>query len=388
MSASGNQTSANQNTLAKLRAQIDDVDNELVSLLARRMQLTTAVGDIKSQLGQPLYVPSRERDLIYARRQQAESEGVAPDLVEDVLRRVMRESYQSQKGRGFKKARHDDRPVVVIGGHGQLGGLFVQWFRLSGYQVRVIDQHNQDELNDAVTNAALVLISVPIAVTSEVIKGLPSLPDDCVLADLTSVKTAPLQAMLGQHSGPVLGLHPMFGPGVSTMAKQLVVATVGRDEAASSWLHSQLQTWGLHIQWLDAAEHDQAMSLIQVMRHITTFAYGVHLMEEEANLEQLQRLSSPIYRLELMMVGRLFAQSPSLYADIILAEPENFAMIRRYLARFSELLETLEKQGKDGFIDTFDKVASWFGDDAEGFLRESSALLQQADDARVERGED
>ncbi|MCC5880318.1 MAG: bifunctional chorismate mutase/prephenate dehydrogenase [Idiomarina sp.] len=379
--------SDNHDKLASLRAQIDAVDNELVSLLARRMQLTTMVGDIKSHLGQPLYVPTRERELIDARRAQATQQGVAPDLVEDVLRRVMRESYQSQKGRGFKKARNDQRPVVVIGGRGQLGGLFAQWFRLSGYQVVVIDQDNQDELSDAVAEAALVLVSVPIAVTNAVIEALPSLPQDCVLADLTSIKSAPLNTMLAQHGGPVLGLHPMFGPGVSTMAKQLIVATVGRDTGASEWLQTQLQIWGVHLQWLDAAEHDQAMSLIQVMRHITTFAYGVHLMEEEANLEQLQRLSSPIYRLELMMVGRLFAQSPSLYADIILAEPDNFAMIRRYLTRFSELLNTLETEGKQGFIDTFDRVADWFGDDAEGFLRESSALLQQADDARVQRGD-
>lgn len=379
--------SDNHDKLTSLRAQIDAVDNELVSLLARRMQLTTMVGDIKSQLGQPLYVPTRERELIDARRAQATQQGVAPDLVEDVLRRVMRESYQSQKGRGFKKARNDQRPVVVIGGRGQLGGLFVQWFRLSGYHVMVIDQDNQNELSDAVAEAALVLVSVPIAVTNAVIEALPALPQDCVLADLTSIKSAPLNTMLAQHSGPVLGLHPMFGPGVSTMAKQLIVATVGRDKGASEWLQTQLQIWGVHLQWLDAAEHDQAMSLIQVMRHITTFAYGVHLMEEEANLEQLQRLSSPIYRLELMMVGRLFAQSPSLYADIILAEPDNFAMIRRYLTRFSELLNTLETEGKQGFIDTFDRVADWFGDDAEGFLRESSALLQQADDARVQRGD-
>ncbi|MGT9288017.1 carboxy-S-adenosyl-L-methionine synthase CmoA, partial [Escherichia coli] len=41
-----------------------------------------------------------------------------------------------------------------------------------------------------------------------------------------------------------------------------------------------------------------------------TFAYGLHLAEENVQLEQLLALSSPIYRLELAMVGRLFAQDP------------------------------------------------------------------------------
>lgn len=370
-------------SLEDLRGQIDSIDSELVALLAKRLAVTSQVGEIKSKLGQPLYVPTREQALIEARREEAERLGVSANLAEDVLRRVMRESYLSQKGQGFKKAREDNRHVVVIGGHGQLGRLFVQWFELSGYRCVVIDTHNQEQLSDAVQGAILVLVAVPIGQTELVIKQLPDLPDDCILADVTSVKSTPLEAMLNQHSGPVIGLHPMFGPGISTMAKQLIVVTEGRDASSCHWLEQQLQTWGVHLERLDAQSHDQAMSLIQVMRHITTFAYGVHLMEEQANLEQLKRLSSPIYRLELMMVGRLFAQSPSLYADIILAEPENFHMIRRYLKRFAELLDVLEHEGKSAFIATFERVAHWFGDDAGMFLEESSALLQRADDARA-----
>lgn len=373
----------NEPSLNELRQQIDTIDGQLVELMAKRIQVTGQVGELKSKLGQPLYVPEREQALLTARRHQAEALGLSPDLAEDVLRRVMRESYLSQTGKGFKKAREDDRPVVIIGGRGQLGQVFVRWFELSGYQVHVIDKHNLDQLATVVSEAALVLISVPINRTEAVIANLPKLPQDCVLADLTSVKTGPLAAMLAAHAGPVVGLHPMFGPNVSTLAKQLVVMTEGRAADASNWLQQQLRTWGLRIEWLSAPQHDQAMSLIQVMRHITTFAYGVHLMEESANLQQLQALSSPIYRLELTMVGRLFAQSPTLYADIILAEPDNFAMIRRYLERFSNLLDELENQGKPFFVDTFNQVAAWFGADAEQFLNESSALLQRADDARV-----
>ena len=373
----------NEISLEQLRQEIDAIDEQLVELMAKRLQVTGQVGSLKSKLGQPLYVPGREQALLGARRAQAEALGVNPDLAEDVLRRLMRESYLSQKGRGFKKARTDQRPVVVIGGRGQLGQVFVQWFELSGYRVHVIDVDNQAKLSSVVADAALVLVSVPIAVTSEVITALPTLPDDCILADLTSVKAQPLSAMLEAHGGPVVGLHPMFGPNISTMAKQLVVMTEGRDTAATHWLQQQFQTWGLRIEWLSADEHDQAMSLVQVMRHITTFAYGVHLMEEATNLQQLQSLSSPIYRLELTMVGRLFAQSPALYADIIMADPENFAMIRRYLARFADLLDNLERRGKPFFVETFNQVAAWFGPDAEQFLQESSALLQRADDARA-----
>ncbi|MCV5706965.1 prephenate dehydrogenase/arogenate dehydrogenase family protein, partial [Escherichia coli] len=92
--------------------------------------------------------------------------------------------------------------------------------------------------------------------------------------------------------------------------------------------------WGARLQQVEAKAHDEAMTLIQALRHFATFAYGWHLSREQANLDRLLSLSSPIYRLELAMVGRLFAQDPHLYADIILSSPQNLAMIRRYYQNF------------------------------------------------------
>ncbi len=57
---------------------------------------------------------------------------------------------------------------------------------------------------------------------------------------------------------------------------------------------------------------------------------------------QLLALSSPIYRLELAMVGRLFAQDPQLYADIIMSSERNLALIKRYYKRFGEAIELLD----------------------------------------------
>lgn len=70
----------------------------------------------------------------------------------------------------------------------------------------------------------------------------------------------------------------------------------------------QIQVWGARLHRISAVEHDQNMAFIQALRHFATFAYGLHTAEENVQLEQLLALSSPIYRLELAMVGRLFAQ--------------------------------------------------------------------------------
>ena len=144
----------------------------------------------------------------------------------------------------------------------------------------------------------------------------------------------------------------------------------------------QIQVWGARLHRISAVEHDQNMAFIQALRHFATFAYGLHLAEENVQLEQLLALSSPIYRLELAMVGRLFAQDPQLYADIIMSSENNLALIKRYYQRFGEAITLLEHGDKQAFIDSFRKVEHWFGDYAKRFQSESRTLLRQANDSR------
>ena len=108
---------------------------------------------------------------------------------------------------------------MVVGGYGQLGGLFCRLFELSGYQVRKLGSRDWDRADELLSDAGMVVVSVPINMTEQVIAKLDNLPDDCILADLTSVKSGPLQAMLAVHRGPVVGLHPMFWPGYCQSGK-------------------------------------------------------------------------------------------------------------------------------------------------------------------------
>ncbi|GLP97173.1 bifunctional chorismate mutase/prephenate dehydrogenase [Paraferrimonas sedimenticola] len=368
--------------LERLRDQIDAVDQQLISLLRQRLDLVAQVGAVKHQAGLPIYAPQREASMLAKRRGEAKELGIAPQLVEDILRRLMRESYINEKDVGFKQINPTPRPVVIVGGRGQLGGLFNQMLTLSGYRVELLDQQDWDRAEEIVSEAQLVIVSVPIAVTEEVIKRLPKLPDDCILADLTSIKQKPLQAMLDTHSGPVVGLHPMFGPDVGSLAKQLVVVCNGRDADNYQWLLEQIKIWGARIVDAQAKQHDDAMQLVQAMRHFSTFVYGYNLYKENANLDTLLQFSSPIYRLELAMVGRLFAQDAKLYADIIFAQEHSHDAIADYLKRYQEALTLLNSGDRQGFIDTFDEVAQWFGDFAGQFQRESRNMLKSANDSR------
>lgn len=368
--------------LKTLRDEIDDIDSQLVALLAKRLAVTTKVGELKSAEGMPIFAPEREATLISKRREQAENAGLSGDLIEDILRRLIRDSYVSQDASGYQCINPDCKKVVIVGGKGQLGSIFVDLFQRSSYQVAIIEQEDWPNSDAILADANLVIVAVPIRLTSMVIHHLNNLPDDCILADITSIKESPLYEMMKAHQGPVVGLHPMFGPDVTGLIKQTIIVCDGRKESQYQWLLEQFQVWGAKTYQVAAHEHDQAMSMVQVMRHFSTIAYGYHLMAEGADIENLVNMSSPIYRLELIMVGRLFAQDPILYSDIIFANPDNIMMMKRFAYRFLELLEDVEMGDKEAFVTMFKHVSDWFGDYASDFLAESNRMLLKANELK------
>ena len=324
---------------------------------------------------------SEKSELIANRRHEASTKSVSPQLVEDILRRIMRESYTTQD-HDYRCLREGGGNVVVIGGDGALGKVFMKAFSASGYTTSSLEKDQWHHADAMLANADLVLVAVPINVTCEVVAGLNKLPSHCVLADITSIKQAPLEAMMKAHSGPVVGLHPMFGPDVNGFVKQVVVVCHGRQQDDYQWLLNQLALWGAVLCESDASEHDRCMGFIQVMRHFSSFVYGAHLHKENVNLEQLVAFSSPIYRLELAMVGRLFAQNSTLYADIIFSNKDSIQVLKRFSERFDEAIALLENDDKEAFKRQFFDVSQWFGDYSRQFLLESKSLLLKAADDR------
>lgn len=358
--------------ITHLQSQIDEIDKQLLALMAKRATLKQQAQEQQDLQIPPIFKTSADKtnnkDCL-----QRSSVNITDASMQFV-------TQQSDKNSLCHRVKENCGAIIIVGGKGKLGQLFVNLFRSSGYQVNIIDKDDWQKAKALFVRASLVLISVPIHCTVSVIEQLATLPNDCILADLTSIKSMPLQAMLRCHKGPVVGLHPMFGPDIEQLTKQVIVYCDGRNKQGYFWLLEQLACWGANLHAISAAEHDKGMSLIQALRHFTSFVYGSHLAKENPNLSELIALSSPIYRLELAMVGRLFAQDAQLYCDIIMSSEQNIEMIKRFHSRFGEAIQLLEQNDKQGFIRSFNHVEQWFGDFAPRFMKESQNMLRQAKD--------
>ena len=73
------------------RAQIDEIDRELLRLLNRRASLAAQIGALKRRAGLPLYDADRERDVLA--RACRDNQGPLDDCaVAEIFRHVIRES--------------------------------------------------------------------------------------------------------------------------------------------------------------------------------------------------------------------------------------------------------------------------------------------------------
>jgi chorismate mutase/prephenate dehydrogenase len=367
-----------QAELQALRGQIDAVDAQLVELLAKRHAVVQQVAAIKQACRLPAYHPAREEDMISERREQARQAGLEPNLVEELYRCILRHSRVRQTTHLAHEGVRPGARVLLVGGGGKMGRYFGRWFSHSGYEVRVLDVADWPRVAELCRDVHLALVCVPIHLTVSVIQRLgPNLPADCLLADITSTKKAPVDAMLAAHGGPVMGLHPVFGPMSATMDKQIVVATPGRLPEAGQWLLDQLGAWGNIVLIAEPDEHDQIMGIVQALRHFATFAFGQFLCQKDVNLSRALEFSSPIYRLELGMVGRFFAQDADLYAEIIFASPETRALLSQFVDSQEGLRELLASGDKDRFCAQFKRVADWFGPFCGQAMRESGFLIEK-----------
>ncbi|MGA2404835.1 MAG: prephenate dehydrogenase/arogenate dehydrogenase family protein [Syntrophobacteraceae bacterium] len=271
----------------------------------------------------------------------------------------------------------NERSIVgIIGGRGEMGRLFSKFFNSHGFQVNVADLKTPLTPERAVSESDIVIFAVPLHKTVEIIRRLvPHTRQGQLLMDLTSLKVAPVKEML-QSPACVVGLHPMFGGRVSSLYGQTLAACpvrIGR--AQWRWLRELFTVSGIRVKECTPDEHDRMMSIIQVLFHLTTMLIGRTLRKLDIEIDKTMDYTSPSYRIEMNLVGRIFAQSPELYGAITQMNP-NSEEIFSALKDGLEVYEQFYRSGNlKGFMEDFERSARHLGDFCANAYRESSEIL-------------
>jgi prephenate dehydrogenase len=200
---------------------------------------------------------------------------------------------------------------------------------------------------------------------------------EALLMDVTSVKRAPVDAMLRASCASVVGTHPMFAPSVHSLQGQRVVLCPGRGREWEEWVRRMFHARGLVVTEADPAHHDRVMAVVQVLVHYRTEVMGKALADLGVSIEETLKFTSPIYLLDLMMTARHFGQSADLYAAIGMSNPAADEVTAAFAAAAADVRDLIVKSDQKGFHQLFKDVRSYFGDFTDEAMDQSSYLIDR-----------
>ena len=264
----------------------------------------------------------------------------------------------------------------IIGGTGKMGRIFGAVLEKHGFEVRVSGRRTELTNRRLAEESDLVMVSVPIRATVGVIEDIaPLLGKEQLLCDLTSLKAGPVQAML-RSEAQVLGMHPLFGPTVPSLRSQTVILTPARCGTPLAALVPEiLRAEGADLVIMDPDAHDRLMAVIQGLTHFGNLCMADAIRRSGTDLATALGATSPVYRIQMGLIGRLLSQDPALYGDILQLNPH----VPPVLASFEEAAADLRKRVESGdlpaFTDFFGRAAETYRPYLEQAAEETDALI-------------
>jgi prephenate dehydrogenase len=253
------------------------------------------------------------------------------------------------------------RNVAVLG-TGLIGGSFALAFRAAFPSVPLAGWDRPEvlsraaalgaitraaaDLADAVANADLVYIALPIGATLDLLPEIAhhTSASDALITDAASTKAAVCRAA-GQHfrgRARFLGGHPLAGRELSGLehadatlfrgAKYALIGEAG--EPAAARFEALFRALGAEPVWLDAETHDWAVGIVSHLPQLAAIALAGVVNDETDETGLPLSLAGSGLRDALRLAGSPYG----LWRDVCLTNRENLV---RSLDRFIQALEHL-----------------------------------------------
>lgn len=257
-----------------------------------------------------------------------------------------------------------------------MGRWFRQFFSEAGHNVLVSGRRTELSSNDIAKRCDVVILSLPLDAAVSLSKEIgPLLSRDQLLMDFCSLKERIVDSMLSATSAQVVGAHPLFGPFTDSIKGRNMIVCPGRGDGWLDRLEGEFQAEGAVVTRMDPAAHDKKMAVVQGLTHLLTICTGRTLQKMEMSLDEAILYSTPVFRTNIDLIGRLFAQDLSLYADLIGKNRYVKGVVETFLSAVDEGKSSL-LSGKNEDADLFLKdIRSFLGDSCQDGFKESNRIL-------------
>jgi len=249
---------------------------------------------------------------------------------------------------------------IAVLGAGKMGVWFAKFFLAEGYSVVVADRKKEKlsklkkelpvetaDFAEAVANADRVLICVSISAFEETVKKIsPAVRNGQIVMDICSIKDFPVKTM-HQHlkGGLVLGIHPVFGPGSTTIENKTFVLTptTHEEEAFAADFKKLLETKKARVFVMSPQKHDELMSVVLGLPHFIGLVACDTLLEQ-ADYPETKDVAGTTYRMLFTLAEVAALENPELFASLQLSLPELEKLENSFIEKATEWLNLIKQK--------------------------------------------
>ncbi len=267
---------------------------------------------------------------------------------------------------------------ITIIGLGLIGGSISLTLRSKSHIEKIIGvdhnmQHCSDalrlglvdevmELEPAVRNADLVIISIPVDATEKLLPSVLDLADKQVLMDVGSAKAIICEAVKDHPKrNRFVASHPMWGTehsgpsaAVNTAFANKAAVICNKEESAEDAVNMVEHIYrllGMHIVYMKAIDHDLHTAYISHVSHITSFALANTVLEKEKEDDKIFELASGGFESTV----RLAKSSRAMWVPIFKQNRENVLdVLNEHIAQLKKFKACLEKENYEYLSELID----------------------------------
>ncbi|MBF0397611.1 MAG: prephenate dehydrogenase/arogenate dehydrogenase family protein [Desulfobacterales bacterium] len=264
--------------------------------------------------------------------------------------------------------------IGIIGGTGSMGRWFNSFFSNSGHNVLIAGRKTPLSFEELAHQSDIVILSLPLEAAIKLCKEIgPILTKDQLLMDFCSLKEKIVNSMMLNTEAEVIGTHPLFGPFTDSIKGQNVIICKGRGEKWLNFVEDEFKTKGAVVTIMDPVKHDRNMAVVQGLTHILSISLGRTLQKLNISPKEAILFSTPVFRLKIDLIARLFAQDLDLYAGLVGKNEHVPEVFNTFVSSINESAESLIKNNNP--ITYLEDIRKFLGTFCEDGLKESNEIL-------------
>ena len=277
------------------------------------------------------------------------------------------------------------KKITIIGGSGGMGKVFGRYFKHHGFDV-TINARNKERLKDvanemgvnyesslerSVKHADIVMVTIPIISTPEIIKRIgPYLKENALIFDITSLKKEVFEALKDlKNAFPVncISLHPMFGPGIKDMKNYVIlVLKIGGTDKYDIIINDLLDIFrsdGLIITETLPDIHDKRVALTLGVPHMLNILFLKLLNNANEPLNELTKYSGTTFLLQKVFAESIIQREMEMFGEIQMENQQFLIILEKFEKLVNKYRKIIENKDIKGFSEIFSQGLDYSKED-------------------------